>query len=128
MCRRGAAGPSGSSGPRPGKETTPAMRQGMPTGGRRRPTLVLGLLTASLAASWGCGRPATTASTDEATVTGTVTIRGKRATEGTVTFDPSNARRTMVPARTAPIGSDGAYTIRTLVGGNHVEVAIPKLA
>src|SRR5947209_1699427 len=101
---------------------TPTMRPMTSTMGRRYPTPGLALLAAGLVAVGGCGHSATTSSTAEGTVTGTVTVRGKRATEGTVTFDPSNAQRKMVPARTAPIGKDGTYTITTLVGGNHVEV------
>jgi len=56
----------------------------------------------------------------EATVSGTVTINGKLATEGEVEFDPANYLRKMEPARRAPISADGRYTIRTLLGQNIV--------
>jgi hypothetical protein len=82
-----------------------------------------------LLAGWGCGgggsAPAVSSSTTEATVGGTVRIKGKPATKGEVTFDPANSQRN-VGARTAPIGADGTYTVTTLVGGNTVRVATPE--
>ena len=55
----------------------------------------------------------------EATVSGVVSVKGVPATGGTVLFNPSNAGR-IVPTRTAPIGPDGTYTIKTLTGINQV--------
>lgn len=77
----------------------------------------------------GCGKkPSVSTSTIEATVSGIVTIDGKAVTEGEVSFDPSNYLRKNETARTAPIGPDGTYSIRTLVGHNSVQVATPQLA
>jgi hypothetical protein len=76
---------------------------------------------------WGCdGRPAVSSSTTEATVKGTVTVKGKPATKGTVEFDPANYQRKDAQARSAPINPDGTYTIETLVGGNTVRVRGPE--
>jgi hypothetical protein len=91
---------------------------------------IVGLIGAwTLLAGWGCGAggsaPAVSSSMTEATVSGTVTIKGKPATKGEVSFDPANVSRN-VGARTAPIGADGTYTITTLVGGNVVRVATPE--
>ena len=78
--------------------------------------------------AWGCGdgAPPVESSEAEATVAGTVKVRGKPATKGTVTFDPSNIRRKNATARSAPIGKDGAYSITTLVGQNVVSVTTPE--
>ena len=43
------------------------------------------------------------------------------AGEGEVIYDPSNAQRPGVP-RKAPIGKDGTYSIKTLVGQNTVRL------
>jgi hypothetical protein len=83
--------------------------------------------SALLVIGWGCdSRPAVSTSTTEATVKGTVTIKGKPATKGTVEFDPANYQRKDVQARSAPINPDGTYTITTLVGGNTVRVRGPE--
>ena len=55
----------------------------------------------------------------EASVSGFVSVKGVPATGGTILFNPSNAGR-IVPTRSAPIGPDGAYTIKTLTGTNQV--------
>ena len=91
---------------------------------------IVGLIGAwTLLAVWGCGgggsAPSVSSSRTEATVSGTVTIKGKPATKGEVTFDPANSQRN-VAARTAPISGDGTYTVTTLVGGNIVRVATPE--
>jgi hypothetical protein len=68
----------------------------------------------------GCdGKPSVDTSQTEATVTGTVRVRGTPAEGGTILFNPSNSGR-LVPTRSAAIGKDGAYTITTLTGGNQV--------
>jgi hypothetical protein len=80
-----------------------------------------------LVATWGCGdQPSVTSSTTEATVKGTVIIKGKPATKGKVVFDPANYRRKDVQARSAPINKDGTYSVTTLVGGNNVRVEGPE--
>lgn len=96
---------------------------------RRRDGLVLVLSACSLITlAWGCdGGPApATSSMEEATVSGTVTIRGKTATKGTVFFDPASYQRP-VGARSTEIGKDGTYTIKTLVGHNAVRVSSPLI-
>ena len=88
-------------------------------------------LAAALFVGWGCGggggAPPVTSSMEEATVKGTVTVKGKPLTKGEISFDPSNINRQVGP-RTAPIGPDGSYTIKTLTGKNSVTVAGPTIA
>jgi len=81
-------------------------------------------IAVTLAAAWGCGAGAPSVSTDttEATVRGKVKIKGKPANGGEVFFDASNHRRKVNALRTAPIGKDGTYSIRTYVGENSVQV------
>ena len=52
-------------------------------------------------------------------MSGTVTVKGTPATGGRILFNPSNSGR-IVPTRTADIGPDGSYTIKTLTGDNRV--------
>src|SRR5829696_5071225 len=90
-----------------------------------------GLATAGLVlVASGCndGRPSVESSTTEATVKGTVSIRGKPAPGGTVSFDPSNVSRKMEAARAAPIGKDGTYEVKTLIGLNRVSFSGPAFA
>jgi hypothetical protein len=71
----------------------------------------------------GCDdRPSVDSSTTEATVTGTVLIKGKPATGGEIQFNPANVDR-LVGSRTATIGPDGTYTITTYTGGNQIGFA-----
>jgi hypothetical protein len=81
------------------------------------------------AACTGCGggSESVSASTAEATVTGTVTLNGKLATGGELTFDPANTNRPMVGRRSATIGKDGRYTVTTLVGGNFIRLGGPDV-
>jgi hypothetical protein len=74
-----------------------------------------------LAALPGCGpgTPSVDTSMNEATVSGVVSVRGVPATGGSILFNPSNSQR-IVPTRTAQIGADGSYTIKTLTGINQV--------
>jgi hypothetical protein len=92
--------------------------------------IAVSMVSAVLVIVWGCGdgKPPVTSSTEEATVKGTVTIKGKRAKKGEVLFDPSNYRRADATARSAPISSDGTYEIKTLVGENTVRVGGPEAA
>ena len=93
---------------------------------RKRVLGTVGVLWLAICA--GCsGKPSVSTSTGEVTVTGVVTIRGQPARSGEVSFDPSNYRRPDT-ARTAPIGPDGRYTIKTLVGLNTVRVTAPELS
>ena len=68
----------------------------------------------------GCdGRPSVDSSLNEVTVSGVVKVKGKPATGGEILFDPSNVDRT-VGSRSAPIGPDGSYTIKTYTGSNRI--------
>jgi hypothetical protein len=91
---------------------------------------IVGLLAGSVVVtSWGCGGgiPSVSSSTQEAEVKGTVTIKGKPATGGEIVFDPSNIKRRDVGLYGAKIGSDGSYTLKTLVGENAVRVQGPQI-
>jgi hypothetical protein len=72
----------------------------------------------------GCegGRPSVDTSNTEATVKGVVKINGVPATEGEIAFDPANYKRKDVAQRSAPIGPDGTYTIKTLTGENQIRL------
>jgi hypothetical protein len=87
---------------------------------RRNATRFVMILVVS-AALPGCGdgKPATDTSLTEATVTGVVTAKGEPVTEGTIVFNPNNSGR-KVPLRTAAIGPDGHFTIKTYTGDNQV--------
>jgi len=65
------------------------------------------LALAALVAGCGEGKPAVSASTTGAKVTGKVTVKGALAKKGTVSFNPANYLRKNEAARTAAIGSDG---------------------
>jgi hypothetical protein len=67
--------------------------------------------------------PPVSGSMEEATVKGTVRVRGKPVTNGVVSFRCSNINRPKAEIREAPIGKDGTYTVKTLVGQNFVEVS-----
>ena len=82
-------------------------------------SLALTMTTLTLCQGCGDGKPSVDTSLTEATVSGVVSVRGKPATAGLIRFNPSNAGR-IVPARTAEIGPDGHYTIKTLTGDNRV--------
>jgi hypothetical protein len=85
--------------------------------------------TALSVAAWGCsgGTPSVSSSTAEAKVTGTVKVKGKPMTSGTVTLDPSNFARENANPRTGQIKSDGTYEVTTLVGKNTVRIAGPEI-
>ena len=88
---------------------------------RRRSAFKFILTILSLAAIPGCGdgKPSVDTSLSEATVTGVVTANGIPATGGTIYFNPSNSGR-LVPTKSADIGPDGRYTIKTYTGDNRV--------
>lgn len=91
-------------------------------------TAITGLVGATLlVVGLGCEtRPAVESSTTEAKVKGTVTIKGKTASKGTVQFDPANYMRKDVVARETKINPDGTYEITTLVGLNTIKVLGPE--
>ena len=78
--------------------------------------------------SGGGGRPAVSTSKTEVSVTGKVTIKGQPASGGSVTFDASNIDRKDVQPKTAEIGADGKYSIKTYPGDNGVIVNVPGSA
>jgi hypothetical protein len=88
---------------------------------RRCNAFLLAMCLWTLPASSGCGdgKPSIDTSLNEATVTGVVSVKGVPATGGTILFNPSNSGR-IVATRTAEIGPDGRYTIKTYTGDNQV--------
>jgi hypothetical protein len=81
-----------------------------------------------LALGGGCSSPAATSSNTEATVHGTVKLKGRLATSGKISFNPANINRKEAPIATAEIAKDGTYTVKTLVGHNMVTVTTPETA
>src|SRR3954447_6623825 len=77
------------------------------------------LTTLALCVGCGDGKPSVDTSLTEATVSGVVSVKGTPATGGQIRFNPSNSGR-IVPTRSAEIGPDGRYTIKTLTGDNRV--------
>jgi hypothetical protein len=75
----------------------------------------------------GCDSPGVSSSTTEATVSGIVTVMGKPATGGQISFNPANAARKDAPSTTVEIGKDGRYTAKTLVGRNMVVLFMPQV-
>ena len=59
-------------------------------------------------------------STEEAEVSGTIKVDGKPVDRGQVVFDPSSNVRKAAPSRVVPIGKDGTYSVKTLIGQNRV--------
>ncbi len=86
---------------------------------------IAGLSTAALLTLSGCdggSAPSVDTSKTEATVKGVVKVNNTPATEGEIVFNPANNQRRDVAPRSAPIGKDGTYTIKTLTGGNEVKL------
>ncbi len=95
---------------------------------RREVPLLATLLLWGICSGCSDGKPYHDTSLNEATVTGVVKAKGEPVTEGgTILFNPSNSGR-IVPTRSAPIGPDGRYTIKTYTGVNLVtyEGAVAK--
>jgi hypothetical protein len=88
---------------------------------RWRNAVLFNMIVLGLAIVPGCGdgKPNVDTSLTEATVNGVVSVKGVPATGGTIHFNPSNSGR-IVPTRTAEIGPDGSYTIKTYTGDNRV--------
>jgi hypothetical protein len=84
--------------------------------------------SAALTAAWGCGETregnAGAASRADATVTGRVTIKGKPAAKGRITFEPVGVNGGLpIGSNVAQVGKDGAYTVTTKTGSNDVTVS-----
>src|SRR4051794_15189478 len=96
---------------------------------RHPASFVAAIAVWTLAAVSGCGdgKPSVDTSLNEATVTGVVSVKGKPASGGKINFNPSNSGR-IVPTKSADIGPDGTYSVKTYTGDNQVsfsgEVAI----
>src|SRR5271165_5920720 len=88
---------------------------------RRRAAFLFVPIILCVVSVLGCGdgKPSVDTSLNEATVTGVVSAKGVPATGGTIHFNPSNSGR-IVPTRSADIGPDGKYTIKTYTGDNQV--------
>lgn len=84
-----------------------------------RVLIAAGLLSLPAITGCGDGKPSIDTSLTEATVTGVVSVKGVPATAGTINFNPSNSGR-IVSTKTAEIGPDGRYTIKTYTGDNLV--------
>ena len=92
------------------------------------------LKVASLAASVilsGCedsSKPSVSGSNTEVTVHGTIKYKGKPLTQGEISFNPANTSRRDAKSVSAAIGSDGSYTVKTLLGENTVSFNLPTIA
>lgn len=87
--------------------------------------LVFALLVPISGCGWSTGAPYVEGSQDEATVKGTVKIKGKAAPGGILHFNASNSKR-MVPTRDAEVQPDGSYTLKAYVGQNIVTLSPPR--
>src|SRR4051812_32749464 len=94
---------------------------------RTRVALLLSVAALAGSGCGGTGTPSVSSSSEEATVKGTVAVRGKPATKGEITFDPTNINRRKAPVAKATIEKDGSYTLKTLVGENSVSVTNPQI-
>ena len=81
--------------------------------------LAIAFLTSAMVPGCGDGKPYHDTSLTEATVSGTVTAKGEPVTAGTISFNAANSGR-LVAARTAEIGPDGHYSLKTYTGDNQV--------
>jgi hypothetical protein len=87
------------------------------------------VLALQILAGCGDGRPSVNSSTtEEGTVRGKVTLAGQPLTGGQLVFNPANYQRKTAPARSASIGDDGTYTVKTLAGSNMVMVSPKRVA
>ena len=75
----------------------------------------------------GSGVAPVSGSDEEASVKGTVYLRGKPLNNGRVLFNPVNIKRADAQARQAPINKDGTYSVKTLVGDNYVQIDCAEL-
>jgi hypothetical protein len=87
-----------------------------------------GLLATTALVAWGCGdgaaNPSAWPSTAEASVSGTVTSKGKPMSKGEVHFDSPDAPPGHASARSA-LDPKGHYSVKTRPGPNRVVVVIP---
>ena len=93
------------------------------------PKLMTLILVVCSLSSGGCGdgAPSVSGSLSEGTVTGLVTLQGKPVSTGQVKFNPANSSRKDAAQRSASIGPDGRYTLKTLIGDNTAVPVIPNI-
>ena len=73
----------------------------------------------------GCdGAPSGETSSQEATVAGSVSVKGQRMNSGEVLFTPVGPRPNGA-VRSIKVKPDGSYEIKTLVGTNQVRISGP---
>src|SRR5262249_16170238 len=84
-------------------------------------------LAAMVTAPSGCGSGGIhiEASTEEATVKGTVNVHGKLVDGGVLHFNGFNAKR-QVHTKDATVGKDGRDTAQAYIGANRVTLTPPK--
>lgn len=70
----------------------------------------------------GAGTPSVSSSTQEVTVKGNVTIKGKPVPGAEVVFDPTNVNRRNASSSRGKVNPDGTYTATALVGENIVTI------
>lgn len=87
--------------------------------------LVFAALVAAIVGCDSSAAPYVEGSQDEATVKGTIKVKGKLMPGGTIHFNASNSKR-IVPARDARIGPDGSFSLKAYVGQNIVTVSPPR--
>jgi hypothetical protein len=92
---------------------------------------IVGLAAVVLIPGWGCSgggaTPSVSSATEEATVTGVVTVNGQPPAHGEITFDPTNINRPTASPRSVKVDTDGKYSVKTLVGENSVTVHGPTI-
>jgi hypothetical protein len=99
------------------------MELGIRRSGRIAGSMAFAVLLTALT---GCSaEPDRESSLDEATVTGTVKVRGKLLAGGELNFNAVNPNR-KVETRKATIGTDGTYSAKVFLGQNTVTVFPPK--
>src|SRR5262249_26706749 len=80
-------------------------------------------IVGALLAGGGCGpgkEGDAAGSQVEAKVSGKISVKGKPATRGKVTFEPPRPGGNRVAGRIADIRKEGTFELTTLVGSNHV--------
>ena len=102
------------------------MRERAIPGAWAAPLLPL-VLAAAFAAGCESGMAHVESSMEEAVVKGTIKARGTLLVGGQVNFNAVNSKR-QIGARTAPIGKDGSFTLKSVVGPNIVTVLSAKFA
>src|SRR5262245_18099738 len=81
------------------------------------------VVVGALLAGGGCGSGKegdAAGSQVEAKVSGKISVKGRPATRGKVTFEPPSPDGKLVAERIADIRKDGTFEVTTLVGSNHV--------